>query len=457
MAIGGVVIQFLVDSGKAVRDMGNLTRSLDKVDTAAATVDTSVGDAGRAIDQTGDFARTADRNLDTAERSFDDLGIASGQAATDLKADVARMADAIRSESGHIDTETGHITTNMRDAGREAGTEFVGNIAEGIGSGTANIQDVMTGTLGGLTNLAATLGGPVGTAAGVAAGAIGFVFAATRKEAERSQEYLNNLESELEGIRDLASETAQQKIMAAWIASFDEVPGRLSLIRDGLTELGISSDVWAKAIGGDAAAQQIVNDKIAAAEGLIEGNRDAQGRLNADQSLSLTTYGMINGELDKTNGKLGGIKSEQDDILWFTKGTAASADEYARNIKEGDENTKGAAGSAKDLQSNMAGARTEAQRIQDVMDALDGKDVRVDFVANYTGRESDWNPAARVGGRTVSVPAPAAATRAAPVTHVTVNVQGVADPYTAARLVETQARKWAAVQGRPGRGRAVAW
>lgn len=418
MAIGGVVIQFLADSTKAVRGIGKVTDELDSVDSAA---------------------RDADRALERAEDSFDQLGIASGQAATDLRNDVNRMADGIRDGAGDIDRETGHVRQNMADTGKEAGAEFIGNIAEGIGSGQANLADVVTGTMGGITNLAATLGGPLGIAAAGAAAGIGLVFAAAQREAEKVEERVKGLIGALEDVGDAGSEAGKQAIWNEWVDSFKDAPEDLQKIVGALQDVGVGADQWAAALTGDQDQAEKIHQTMVAIVDDIEGQFRANETVTAEEKERLDGARRVRDELERQNEALGTTKDYQEDVKWLTDGTAGKAKDWADNTRD---------------------ARTEAQRTKDILDALDGKDVRVDFVANYTGRESDWNPAARAGGRSAApaaAAAPGVTAAAAPATTVTVNVTGVQDPYTMARIVETQSARWARVQGRPGRGRAVAW
>ena len=179
MAIGGVVIQFFVDGAKAVRGIKGVSTELGKVDEKAGRSETA---------------------LDGVQREFDATGAASERAADEVRREALNMADGVRAGAVGIDAETDRMRRDMGEVGRESGAEFVNNIAEGIGSGQANLSDVVSGTLGGLPNLAATLTGPVGIAAGAAAAGIGLVFAKVKAESEDAHARLDSMRGALEGV-----------------------------------------------------------------------------------------------------------------------------------------------------------------------------------------------------------------------------------------------------------------
>ena len=132
------------------------------------------------------------------DADFSDLAVEAELASRRVRAAAADMGDGVRTGAADVDYATDGMRQNMADTGKEAGAEFVGNIAEGIGSGQANLNDVVTGTMGGITNLAATLGGPLGIAAAGAAAGVGLVFAAVKAEAEKAKARVDSLIGALE-------------------------------------------------------------------------------------------------------------------------------------------------------------------------------------------------------------------------------------------------------------------
>jgi uncharacterized protein YukE len=294
---GSVVIQFLVDARKAARD--------------AATFSKSIEDVGDASDVA---ARELDRvNFDEAARDAENM-------ARRVKSATGDMGDAFHTGATTIGRETGRIRTNMSDTGKEAGAEFIENIAEGIGSGQANLSDVISGTLGGVTNLAATLAGPVGIAAAGAAAGIGLVFAAIKGESERAKAKIDDLRGALEGIGDLASKEAAEAIFQAWVADAQKTAGKVEKVRDVLKEAGVSAQDFRDALAGDPDAQQKVTDKLLDQQEALISQVATGERLTTEQGKYLENVKLVLGELGASDAAVGAIRREQEAINELTKG-----------------------------------------------------------------------------------------------------------------------------------------
>lgn len=429
---GSIVIQAVIDSSKAVRDAALLATGLGKVDTEADTLDGALKDAQAAMDRTGSEARDTATDLGHTGDQFDRLGADAQAMADDLRRSSNEMAASIRGAGDDIEHEAGGIRQSMGEAGSEAGAEFIGNIAEGIGSGQANLQDVVTGTLGGLTNLAATLSGPVGLAAGAAAAGIGLVFAATKKQAEEAKERLEGIIGALQDVGDASSAAAKQAIWDQWLDTLKESPEQLQKISGALQTMNIDTRDWQDALTGNEQAAQRIHDQMTKIITDVDYQKVTGGEVTDEMDRQRDAAWDVRQELEKQNTALGQTKDYQSDLKWLTQGTAEKAQDWATNTGK---------------------ARTEAQRTKDILDALDGKDVRVDFVANYTGKESDWNPAARAGGRASATPS------ARSVTNVTINMQGAFnDPIGNAKHIKALLEQGDLRQGRPrGAPLAVAW
>lgn len=431
MSIGGVVINFMARTAAAVRDVGRFTTELEDLEDETDDIARDLDQLQRELDATGTQARGLDGDLQSAETGFQQFGDEVDDTLRRLKSDMNQMGAAVQDGANDVDRHTTRMRQDMGEAGRESGAEFVSNIAEGIGSGQANLNDVVTGTLGGLTNLAATLTGPIGLAAGAAAAGIGLVFAATKKQAEEAKERLEGIIGALQDVGDASSAAAKQALWDQWLDTLKASPEQLQKIAGALQTMGVDTREWQDALTGNEQAAQRIHDQMTKIITDVDYQKVTGGEVTEEMDRQRDAAWDVRRELEKQNTALGATKEYQSDLKWLTQGTASSAKEWAENTGR---------------------ARSEAQRTKDILDALDGKDVRIDFVANYTGRESDWNPAARAGGH---APTSRAAAPPQPPIHVHVYESS---SMQFARAFKARMEGYDVTVGRaPGAPRARAW
>lgn len=428
--IGGVVIQFMADSKRAVSQIRNLGKSLEDMDDDAAKADTSLGKVATEIDQAGDKARASASDWQVAETGLDSVGDEADRTADRLRTAASDMASSIKTGARNVDTEADRMRTSLNETGRETGSEFIQNIGEGIGSGGANLNDVVSGTLGGLVNMIGT-GGPLMTAAGVAALGIGSIFNSVKQQGEEIAERVQGLIDALEDLGEAGDAAIAEATWDEWLAQAKKSPEHLSKIVDGLDEMGISTNEWKEAMTGNDTIAADIRDKAEDIITKLTNQKITTGQLTDEEQKRLDGAYEVRTEIDKQNTVLEDTKDYQSDIERLTDDTAGKAKEWA---------------------SHTADARTEAQRTKDIYDALDGKDVRIDFVANYTGKESDWNPAARGKSATPSVLGMAAA----PVV-VNVYAQGPDIPNSPRALINMLETHQTRMGRKPGTPRARAW
>ena len=355
---GSVVVQFVADSRKAVRGAADFAKSLGKVDDETTKADTGLRDVQRGLDKVGDAAdqSTQDlRGVGTALDStdFDQVAVEAEQTARRLRTAAGDMADGVRQGADGIDVETGRMRTNMGEVGREAGTEFIGNIAEGIGSGQANVTDVVQGTLGGITNLAASLG-PVGAVAAGVAGGIGLVFSAMKGQAEAAKAKLDALRDALADIQDVASEAGKTAIFEAWLADAQKIPGKVAQIEAVIERAGITAEEFQGALAGNPEDLETVVRKSHAMGGEIIRAKQQTGQLTDEQQQYLDTYPQLLQDVDATTEGVAGIKAEHRGI----NGLLTDAQRETRGWKDDLDDVEGKAEDVNEELDHAARPRT---------------------------------------------------------------------------------------------------
>lgn len=423
---GSVVIQFLTDTGNAIRNLTGLGKALGKVEGSADDVDSAMRDTQRAIDKTGDVSDTTAADLRGIETSLDSVGDEAATTAQRLRESARDMVTGIGTAETGIGSSTDRIKTDMSTAGAEAGTEFISNIAEGIGSGTANINDIVSGTLGGLTNLTATLSGPVGIAAGAAAAGIGLVFAAVTGQAENAKAKVTELTTSLQELGTTSGEAAEKIIWDAWVAEMSEAPGVLSQIETGLENAGVKGDLFKKAISGNVDAQKELNTQLGQMDSDIDAALAANKPLTREQQLYLTAQKDIRKALGDQETVIGRTAAIQDDLAGLAGDAKTQQDRYTTSLEEG-------AKASDDIRSDIASIPS---------------DKRVTVHVDYEGKK----PAGVPGSR----PMPGVAGMAAP---VVVNVTATTNrmPNTPRALIEMLETHQVRMGRRAGTPRAVAW
>lgn len=139
-------------------------------------------------------------------RGTDDMERALGDAARSTDRDTKHMADAFRTAGQKIKKSTQDVgkdtKVGMKDAGKEAGGEFIQNLGEGIGSGQANLTDAVLGTIGGIAPALGAAG--VGVAVGATA-ALGIINGITAQNAKVRQAAADLFDAMRQGIVDQAA------------------------------------------------------------------------------------------------------------------------------------------------------------------------------------------------------------------------------------------------------------
>lgn len=139
-------------------------------------------------------------------RGTDDMTRALDDAARTTERDTEHMARAFRDAGQKIDRSTKSVGTdtkrNMKDAGKEAGGEFIQNMGEGIGSGAPNLQDTILGTIGGIAPALGAAG--VGIAVGATA-ALGIIQGITDQNAKVKQAATDLFDAMRQGIVDASA------------------------------------------------------------------------------------------------------------------------------------------------------------------------------------------------------------------------------------------------------------
>lgn len=315
MAIGGVVIQFIAKTASAVRDIDFLARSADDASDEIDDLDRSLGSV--RFDQAGQAAAGLGRDLNTAEDGFDSLAREVDDTADQFARNMDRMSGSVRDASGDIDVQASKMRSDMGEAGRETGSEFVSNIAEGIGSGSANLNDVVTGTLGGLTNLAASLTGPVGLAAAGAAAGIGLMWGKMRAEAEKAAEQIAGLIETLEDTEDQAEKIRKQKIFEQWLDDARKMPEQLSLMVGGLQNAEIKAEDFSEAITGNEEAAAKVVAQLEEQVRTIEASAAGEYGLTYEQQKYVEGLEIAIDEIKTQNQNLQAAKGHHEDINWL--------------------------------------------------------------------------------------------------------------------------------------------
>lgn len=330
-------------------------------------------DLERSLKATGDQSTTSAREVRRAAEDLDAPGFDKAAAEAEstarrMRAAAEDMSDGFERGARDIDQTTSRMRDDMGDVGRETGSEFISNIAEGIGSGSGSLDDVVSGTLGGLTNLAASLTGPVGIAAGIAAAGIGLVFNATKAQAEAAKERVDTLMGALEELGTTSSEAAKTVIWDTWLATMKEMPGELNKTVTTLESAGITADEWKNAIKGSADAQQTVNDKLMTTAAAIQDNYARTGELTTEERAYLDNLILVQGHLDTQNTTLGQVKDQQSDINFF--------------LDEGEKKQK-------NITDEISDSRKEARGLRDDLDSAT-KDRTVKVTVRTVDLRGKW-------------------------------------------------------------------
>lgn len=434
-SLGGVVVNFMARTRDAIRDVDRFSDSLEDNERAADDLDQALAAAEREFDAIGREAADLTADLRRSDDAFADMAQASDRMADGIRADFQQVSSSVRAGADDIDRETTGVKQSMREAGSEAGAEFIGNIAEGIGSGTANVTEVIQGTLGGLTNLTASLGGPIGIAAGVAAAGIGTVFAATTEAAEKAKAQVKEVVAALVELGETSSATAQQTIWDTWRAGLEDGEKTIGQIADGLRIAGVEQGLFKEAITGSAAAQRDVKAKIADAIAEIEELKEKQGGLGVLDAQRLNALKQVNRQLGVGEDSIDRANDLLTDTELLTGDNERAAEKWADEQRD---------------------VYNQTHKIRDELDAIPNS-IPVNVIV--TMKDKNGRPV-KLGPGQLSTPGgPIAAPLAAAMPPVVVNLHtsGITAPESPRQLIDLLETHQVRM-GRPrGKPRVLAW
>ena len=211
-------------------------------------------------------------------RGTDDMQRALDEAARATETDTRHMADAFRTAGQKIDRSTksiGHDTKlTMKDAGKEAGGEFVQNMGEGIGSGQANLTDTVLGTIGGIAPALGTAG--VGIAIGATA-ALGIINGIKAQKEVVKQAATDLFDAMRQGIVDAAArESLLEKALGV-----DNMYDAMGKVTEQARKLGVPvKDVLAYLESAGRVSTPALTAALAAADGETRNIKDKMGRVH---------------------------------------------------------------------------------------------------------------------------------------------------------------------------------
>lgn len=136
-------------------------------------------DAERALDELRrDGGRDVDALADSTEDAFRRM---------------QRASDRLRRD---VDADQRDLRSDLKESGREIGSEFAQNVGQGLASG--NIKDLATDTAGGLIAAFQGIPGPVGQSLALVATAATAVFASINSQAEASAQAITDAFDEID-------------------------------------------------------------------------------------------------------------------------------------------------------------------------------------------------------------------------------------------------------------------
>lgn len=221
-----------------------------------SSAEEGIADVGDSLD---DLTRDAQRATDQVSTDLKSVGTAADSAAADLEGsfrqafdDVGRHAQTMSDDVDRSVRDAGdHGKISAKEAGSEIGSEFAANIGEQIGSGQANIGDVVAGTLGGLVGIPGLgiAAAGIGIAGLFVKGVLGGIDAGKKAMAQQVQTAFDAIEIDPTGLT----------------IKWDKAQLLQSAI-DGLTEGGRTEDLqrvaeWVRAgIGEDTIAHALTGE-----------------------------------------------------------------------------------------------------------------------------------------------------------------------------------------------------
>lgn len=211
-------------------------------------------------------------------RGTDDMTRALDDAAHATEQDTEHMARAFRDAGQKIDRTTRDIGTGtkltMKDAGKEAGGEFVQNMGEGIGSGQANLTDTVLGTVGGIAPALGAAG--VAVAIGATA-ALGIIQGINEQQAKVKKAASDLFEAMRQGIVDAATKES----LLEQALGVDNMYDAIGKATEQARKLGVPvKDVLAYLESAGGVSTPALTAALQAADGETKKITDKMGRVH---------------------------------------------------------------------------------------------------------------------------------------------------------------------------------
>lgn len=211
-------------------------------------------------------------------RGTDDMARALDDAARTTERDTEHMARAFRDAGQKIDRSTKDVgqgtKRNMKDAGKEAGGEFIQNMGEGIGSGAPNLQDTILGTIGGIAPALGAAG--VGVAIGATA-ALGIIQGISEQQKKVKQAATDLFDAMRQGIVDAA---AKENLLEQALG-VDNMYDAIAKATEQANKLGVPvKDVLTYLESAGRVSTPQLTAALAAADGQASSIKDKMGRVH---------------------------------------------------------------------------------------------------------------------------------------------------------------------------------
>jgi hypothetical protein len=173
-------------------------------------------------------------------------------AARATETDTKKMSEAFRKSGDKISREMHDTSKDVKkesgEMGKEAGGELLANLGEQVGSGQANLQDTVLGTIGGLVPAMGPAGAAVGVALMGAAGLLGYIDSQNKKIKEAGMAVFEALRS---GVLDQATKEG----LLQDVLGVDNMFDAMSAVSVEARKLGIPAKdllVYLESAGGTA-------------------------------------------------------------------------------------------------------------------------------------------------------------------------------------------------------------
>jgi hypothetical protein len=265
-------LQFRVLSDLSKLDVDKAARDLEELGDAGkrslSSLDDGIDTARRSLGEYADDARTAARKI--------------GQAFDDIKREA-------KSSSRSVDGDTDEMKGSLREVGEEAGDTGKEMLASFSGS-----LDDITGAVQELGANAGALFGPVGLALGGALSVGVALF--TKAKDELKQKVSEITDALIEG----AGKIEEESIIAK-LREFAQ-DGTLGKIRDEAERAGVSADLYARALAGDADAAEVLNARIREQIGALRDKSGVDGRAITQTDAQAKSLSVVAYNLSKTTG-----------------------------------------------------------------------------------------------------------------------------------------------------------